>query len=64
MNSTHSYDREGFLSEFFPDATDRVEVEAGAQALVNVGRATAWPRCVSVRSDAGRGCRADEGAPG
>jgi DNA-binding XRE family transcriptional regulator len=39
MNSTHGYDREGFLSEFFPDGADRAEVEAGAQALVNVNRA-------------------------
>jgi DNA-binding XRE family transcriptional regulator len=39
MSSTHSYDREGFLSEFFPDADDRAEVEAGAQALINVSRA-------------------------
>ena len=36
--STHSYDREGFLSEFFPDATDRAEVESGAQALIKVSR--------------------------
>jgi len=27
MSSTHSYDREDFLSEFFPDAADRAEVE-------------------------------------
>jgi DNA-binding XRE family transcriptional regulator len=39
MSSTHGYDREGFLSEFFPDADDRAEVQAGAQALVNVNRA-------------------------
>lgn len=39
MSSTHGYDREGFLTEFFPDATDRAEVEAGAQALINVSRA-------------------------
>jgi len=39
MSSTHSYDRESFLSEFFPDAADRAEVEAGAQALINVSRA-------------------------
>ena len=37
--STHGYDREGFLTEFFPDAADRAEVETGAQALVNVSRA-------------------------
>jgi hypothetical protein len=40
MNSTYGHDREGFLSEFFPDGTDRAEVEAGAQALVNVNRPT------------------------
>jgi len=39
MSSTHGYDREGFLSEYFPDADDRAEVEAGAQALINVSRA-------------------------
>ena len=39
MSSTHSYDREGFLTEFFPDEADRAEVEAGAQTLVNINRA-------------------------
>lgn len=39
MSSTHGYDRDGFLSEFFPDAGDRAEVEAGAETLVNVSRA-------------------------
>jgi DNA-binding XRE family transcriptional regulator len=39
MSSTHGYDREGFLAEFFPDAADRAEVEAGSQALINVSRA-------------------------
>jgi DNA-binding XRE family transcriptional regulator len=39
MSSTHSYDRESFLSEFYPDATDRAEVEEGAQTLINVNRA-------------------------
>jgi DNA-binding XRE family transcriptional regulator len=39
MSSTHGYDREGFLTEFFPDAADRAEVEAGAHALINVSRA-------------------------
>jgi adenylate cyclase class 2 len=38
MSSTHSYDRDGFLSEFFPQAGDRAEVEAGAQALISVGQ--------------------------
>ena len=39
MSSTHSYDRESFLSEFYPDAGDRAEVEEGAQTLINVNRA-------------------------
>lgn len=39
MSSTQGYDREGFLAEFFPDATDRAEVEAGAQILVSISRA-------------------------
>jgi DNA-binding XRE family transcriptional regulator len=39
MSSTHGYDRDGFLTEFFPDAADRAEVEAGAQTLINVSRA-------------------------
>jgi DNA-binding XRE family transcriptional regulator len=39
MSSTHGYDRDGFLSELFPDTDDRAEVEAGAKALVNVNRA-------------------------
>jgi DNA-binding XRE family transcriptional regulator len=39
VSSTHGYDREGFLSEFFPDTADRVEVETGARALINVSRA-------------------------
>lgn len=39
MSSTQNFDREGFLSEFFPDAGDRAEVEAGAQNLVSVSRA-------------------------
>jgi hypothetical protein len=48
MSSTHAYDRDGFLAEFFPDAADRAEVEAGAQAPINVSRATGWQRCASV----------------
>ena len=36
MSSTHGYSRESFLSEFYPDASDRAEVEAGAQALVSI----------------------------
>jgi DNA-binding XRE family transcriptional regulator len=39
MSTIHGYDRDSFLSEFFPDARDRAEVEAGAQALINVNRA-------------------------
>ena len=39
MSSTHGYDREGFLSEFSPDADDRAEVEIGAQTLINISRA-------------------------
>jgi DNA-binding XRE family transcriptional regulator len=30
---------ESFLSEFFPESEDRAEVEAGAEALINVNRA-------------------------
>ncbi|MFJ1458242.1 helix-turn-helix domain-containing protein [Nocardia sp. N2S4-5] len=40
MSGTHGYDRESFLSEFFPDEADRSEVERGAQHLVEVSRAT------------------------
>ena len=40
MSSTSSYDRESFLTEFFPDQADRAEVEAGAEHLINVSRAT------------------------
>lgn len=39
MSGTHGYDREGFLSEFYPDAGDRAEVEEGAQVLINISRA-------------------------
>jgi DNA-binding XRE family transcriptional regulator len=39
MSTTHGYDREGFLSEFFPDPADRAEVEAGAEQLVQANRA-------------------------
>lgn len=39
MSTTRSYDRESFLDEFFPEADERVEVEAGAQRLVNQSRA-------------------------
>ncbi len=39
MSTTHSYDREGFLEEFFPDSSERAEVEAGARRLVNESRA-------------------------
>ncbi len=40
MSGTHSYDRESFLSEFFPDDADRSEVELGAHHMVEVSRAT------------------------
>ncbi len=39
MSGTHGYSRDGFLDEFFPDADDRAEVEAGARQLVNESRA-------------------------
>lgn len=39
MSTTHSYDRESFLDEFFPEADERALVEAGAQRLVNQSRA-------------------------
>lgn len=39
MSSTHGYDRDGFLSEFFPEPGERAEVEAGAEVLVGVSRA-------------------------
>lgn len=39
MSTTHSYDRESFLDEFFPEADERAQVEAGAQRLVNQSRA-------------------------
>ncbi|MGS2808606.1 helix-turn-helix domain-containing protein [Nocardia sp. MW-W600-9] len=40
MSSTHPYDRDSFLAEFFPDSDDRAEVEAGAQRMVELSRAT------------------------
>jgi DNA-binding XRE family transcriptional regulator len=39
MSTTHSYDRERFLDEFFPEAGERAQVEVGAQQLVNQSRA-------------------------
>lgn len=39
MSTTHSYDRESFLGEFFPDPGERAEVESGARQLVNESRA-------------------------
>ncbi len=39
MSATHGYDRDGFLSEFFPEEGDRREVEAGAERLVAENRA-------------------------
>lgn len=38
--STHSYDRESFLAEFFPDESERAEVEAGAARMIALSRAT------------------------
>ncbi|WP_194898407.1 helix-turn-helix domain-containing protein [Catenulispora pinisilvae] len=31
--STHSYDRQGFLDEFFPDARDQAEIASGMERL-------------------------------
>jgi DNA-binding XRE family transcriptional regulator len=39
MTTTHSYDRQGFLDEFFPEADEQAQVEAGARQLVNQSRA-------------------------
>jgi hypothetical protein len=39
MSATHGYDSDGFLAEFFPDETDRREVETGAARLVAENRA-------------------------
>ncbi len=39
MTGTQGYDRDSFLSEYFPDAADRAEVEAGADTLINISRA-------------------------
>lgn len=39
MSTSHGYDRESFLGEFFPDPGDRHEVEAGAAQLVAANRA-------------------------
>jgi DNA-binding XRE family transcriptional regulator len=39
MSTTHGYDKDGFLGEFFPDPADRREVEAGAEQLVASSRA-------------------------
>ncbi|GAA1397315.1 XRE family transcriptional regulator [Catellatospora coxensis] len=50
MTSTSGYDRDGFLTEFFPDQADRAEVEAGAEHLINVSRAT---RLVEMRKRLG-----------
>jgi DNA-binding XRE family transcriptional regulator len=50
MSSTHSYDRDGFLNEFFPDQEDRAAVEAGAEHLINISRAT---RLVEMRKRLG-----------
>ncbi|MEU8000179.1 XRE family transcriptional regulator [Catellatospora sp. NPDC049111] len=50
MSSTSGYDRDAFLTEFFPDQADRAEVEAGAEHLINVSRAT---RLVEMRKRLG-----------
>ncbi|WP_239313592.1 helix-turn-helix transcriptional regulator [Frankia sp. Cj3] len=39
MSPAHGYDRDGFLTEFFPGEHDRREVEAGAGRLVAENRA-------------------------
>jgi DNA-binding XRE family transcriptional regulator len=39
MSSTHGYDRDSFLDEFYPDHIDRAKVEAGADHLIDVSRA-------------------------
>jgi DNA-binding XRE family transcriptional regulator len=39
MTSPNTYDREAFLTEFFPNPADRAQVESGAQTLVNINRA-------------------------
>lgn len=39
MSGTHGYDRDSFLSEFYPDPADRAEVEKGAESLINTSRA-------------------------
>lgn len=39
MSTTHGYDRESLLDEFFPDPDERAEVETGAQQLINRSRA-------------------------
>ncbi|MBB5870313.1 DNA-binding XRE family transcriptional regulator [Allocatelliglobosispora scoriae] len=50
MSSTHSYDKDSFLNEFFPDEADRAEVEAGAEHLIDISRAT---RLVEMRKRLG-----------
>ncbi|CCF61597.1 XRE family transcriptional regulator [Nocardia cyriacigeorgica] len=40
MSSTHGYDRDSFLSEFFPEDSERTEVENGARHMVELSRAT------------------------
>ena len=39
MDEAGQYDRDSFLTEFFPDSRDRQEVEAGADRLVAANRA-------------------------
>lgn len=38
--STHSYDKESFLAEFFPTESDQIEIEGGAQHMIALSRAT------------------------
>ncbi|TDP39709.1 hypothetical protein DFR75_102428 [Nocardia ignorata] len=37
MSSTHSYSRDRFLAEFFPDVNERRVVEEGARRIVAAG---------------------------
>ena len=39
MDGTHCYTRDSFLEEFFPDADDRREVEAGTDRMIATNRA-------------------------
>ena len=39
MTTSHGYNRDSFLEEFFPDPDDKREVEAGADRLIATNRA-------------------------